>query len=196
MVHIRLSHTCQSNEGSIFMKQFFIFLILLFVLCLASCNEFQDGTNTEMPEIHTSTNSESQDEQTQAPYNTNCKLVVKGKEISTPYIHMDHEKHCVEIPWGTVICALGGSAEWQNENVLVLKYADWVMSIDASEVDFGFPPMPGGTNYVRKVVDGEIIMDSDQVGYTLRYHGISLDIDYEHSVIFVDDLLEDNSVNE
>ena len=109
---------------------------------------------------------------------------------------MDHEKHCVEIPWGTVICALGGSAEWQNENVLVLKYADWVMSIDASEVDFGFPPMPGGTNYVRKVVNGEIIMDSDQVGYTLRYHGISLDIDYEHSVIFVDDLLEDNSVNE
>jgi len=56
--------------------------------------------------------------------------------------------------------------------------------------------MPGGTNNVRKVVEGEIIMDSDQVGYTLRYHGISLDIDYDDLVIYVDDLLEDNSVNE
>ena len=118
----------------------------------------------------------------------NCKLYVKGREItSKSYVWISHQNRNSELPLLAILNELGADISWENEHIVSIKIEETIVNIDTEMDDFGITVPPGTTSAVRKIVNGEIIMDGDSVNVLLKHiAGINVVVDYETSVIIIE----------
>lgn len=118
----------------------------------------------------------------------NCRLVVNGKDISDSlHIKMKAKYNNTEIPLLAVLKELGAQVQWKDSAVVTVQFKDSAFEIDTEKEQFGILIPPGTRQAVRKVVEKEIIIDSNSVeGFLLYKTGAVISIDYEKAIISID----------
>lgn len=118
----------------------------------------------------------------------NCKLIVNGKDITDKvYVMIDSKTESDEVPFTSIVKELGATVEWKNENVVSIEYDGIVVDIDTSKEWFGEPCPPGTPKCTRRVVNGELIFDSDSIrGYLKNWFNASITVDYDQAIITVE----------
>lgn len=118
----------------------------------------------------------------------NCRLVVNGKDISDGlYVKMKAKYNNTEIPLLAVLKELGAQVQWKDTSVVTVQFKDSAFEIDTEKEQFGILIPPGTRQAVRKVVEKEIIIDSNSVeGFLLYNTGAVISIDYEKAIISID----------
>lgn len=118
----------------------------------------------------------------------NCRLVVNGKDISDSlHIKMKAQYNNTEIPLLAILKELGAQVQWKDSAVVIVQFKDSAFEIDTEKEQFGILIPPGTRQAVRKVVEKEIIIDSNSVeGFLLYNTGAVISIDYEKAIISID----------
>ena len=161
-----------------------LLVVLLFLLCLNSCNSRQITVKKE-------------------PFNTGvddvqkCQLFVYGEnkteKISPNILKIDKEQHYAAIPVLSVLRQMGCNVDWRDENTAKISYNDRIFILDTSFGDNkdtilydksnsphtesgyyvvqNYLMIPPGSNYytlgINKVGE-EIVTDSVRLGYFFR----------------------------
>ena len=118
--------------------------------------------------------------------NNKCRLIVKGKDITNNvYFQLDPVKKTVEIPLTAIVKELGGTVTWNDDNTVDVVYdTDRAFTFDLSEYDYGFLIPPGTVDAVRKVVEGDIIVEYETAHqYLVRGIGVTMKINYGDQII-------------
>ena len=118
----------------------------------------------------------------------NCRLVVNGKDISDGLHIKMKAKYCnTEIPLLAVLKELGAQVQWKDSSVVTAQFKGSTFEIDTSKEYFGILIPPGTRQAVRKVVDQEIIIDSNSVeSFLFSKTGAYISVDYDKAIIFID----------
>lgn len=112
-----------------------------------------------------------------------AKVIVDGNEIADPtYALVNKEKKTAEFAITSIMKALGATVTWDGDKVTIKKDGNELV-FDTSLPDFGMPQAPGSANYVRSVVNEDIIIDRESANPFIRASGYSVKINYELGII-------------
>lgn len=152
-------------------------------------------TSSTRPNGDTSATSSLQSEPSESTVDNktygNCRLIVKGKDITAGnyvYLHEKTREFSVDadIPVTAILRELGATVEWQDGTKVVITHSAFhngQMILDTSIPDFGIFLPPGGTYSVRKIFNNEIVMDYCSAGGKIKLLGVSFDFDHENKII-------------
>ncbi len=145
------------------------------------------STSTSLPESSTGMDLEESESDKNKYKDNNCKLIVKGKDITTQcYVHIDENNRGAEIPITAIAIELGAKVEWKDSSEVEIGYGERKISFDIAESHFGHVRMPGSKFYVRKVVGNEIVVDNETAQYRLSYlMNAMIEIDFDNRIITV-----------
>lgn len=163
-------------------------LVLAFVclclLSLACCNREETGHQERVQRGDVNVNTTDDAELAEA------KLIVNGNDISEGnYVRIDYGAKNAHLPLTAVLKALGYDAELKYDEITD-SYAviidDDTEFLNTQQEDFGFPMDAGDTDSVRRIVDDEIIIDSDAI-FTVMYWGYfaEIEIDYSTNTVYI-----------
>ena len=119
--------------------------------------------------------------------NSNCRLVVNGKDITdNRYVKMDEAKQQIYIPVIAVYEAMGADIK-KIGSLVFISYNNGVVILDMSQFDFGVSLMPGTVAGMRKISAGDAIVESDTFNYYFirNLKGAEYEVDYEDRIIYV-----------
>ena len=130
------------------------------------------------------------------PSSQNGTLVVNNGTAITEnvVIHFKENSNYADLPFTEVLKALGFNVEWMNDNVADMTYNDIKLRLDLEEASLtkeGFNsnliiPPPGSRTFNYKVLDNELILDSNTIHsilYTIRK--IHISIDSENLIVYI-----------
>lgn len=129
--------------------------------------------------------------------NSNCKLIVNGKEISSKsYVYIDYDKHYAELPLTSIFMELGATVDWVSGSkaIIVYKNNKYVLDTEIPKLylyknkntNYFIPPPGGGHTYVFKFVDREYIISNGTMITVATFLGIEFKVDYNTGVITVE----------
>ena len=171
------------------MKQTIAFLLTIsLLLFLASCNKekLENHERVQRGEPSLYINSE----ETEPSISEKARLIVNGKDITEGnYVRINHTAKYAELPIAVVLKELGYEVEVkhdQNTDSYAVIIDDNTKFLDTQYEDYGFPIGYGDTDYVRRIVDDEIIVDSDAI-FTVMYWGYfaEIEINYNTNTVYV-----------
>lgn len=194
------------------MKKFTAFLLfcvlmLSFISCTESENKTADiGTQTESPAEDTEnvtnvyaeapgTRGEDEAEDSfdgitydhnteEIPETGNAIININDKDVSdTCYAYINKDAKNSEFAITSVMKEIGASVIWEGESTVTIKKDSLSLVFDISVPDFGLPKNPDSSHYVRKVIDGEIVIDRESANPFIRAVGYSVKINYELGII-------------
>lgn len=140
-----------------------------------------DDMSTSTPELSEAT----KDTEAHNQMNNNCKLIVKGKDItSASYVYLDEVNHDVEIPLTAVVKALGAKVRWENKTTVIITFDGDDFILDIAKQDFGLPLPPGATHFARKIIGKEVVIDSTSAtGLISHWMGAKIKIDFDKKIV-------------
>ena len=109
-----------------------------------------------------------------------CKLIVNGEDITAGnYVKINIRNSNASIPLTAVLTELGIPWEWESETVLRFGSGDYEQTLDTSNnIQFNWLGPSRTPGIVRKVVDGEVIVDIQSLWTNLlNKMGISCEMD-------------------
>ena len=122
-------------------------------------------------------------------YQNNCRLTVRGVDISTEhYVNLtiiDEYTWRAELPMIAISQGIGAKTHWLSDTREEVTYRDNTIVFDEETSDFGLPPIYPGNIVIRKLVDGEMIVDKASLVWFLECWGWRIDVHYETKTIEV-----------
>lgn len=118
-----------------------------------------------------------------------CKLIVNGKDITAGnYVKINIRNSNASVPLTAVLTELGIPWEWESETVLRFGSGDYEQTLDTSyNIQFNWLAPFRTPGVVRKVVDGEVIVDIQSLWVNLlNKMGISCEMDCAAKTIRID----------
>ncbi|MBQ6839230.1 MAG: hypothetical protein IJO45_00880 [Oscillospiraceae bacterium] len=124
---------------------------------------------------------------------TPYQLYINGKEyIVNSDLQINHDQWYAELPLLTVMDALGAEIVVEQGNVInthmiTITFNGYSFTFNTEEKDFGLEKVYWLDRSVRRMKDGELIIDSRSVS-AMMYHAWNVDIsiDYAESVVSID----------
>ena len=161
-----------------------------------------ESTSTSQPTNNTSTasptptQSESKTNTGDDKMDNNCKLIVKGKDITAGnHVKLNYEKKYAELPLTAVIKELGAKVEWQSKTTAKITFGGKVYILDTTKKSLLADgstfnliiPAPGSTLYCQ-AIDNEFILDSVNLKSVVLMMGttIMIKIDYEKANVSIE----------
>ena len=175
------------------LKKLFIFLVVCgFVFIVAGCT----GDSSELTD-NGSTASSTQNNTGEDNMNNDCKLIVKGKDITSEnYINLNYEKHYAEIPLTAVMKELGAKVEWQSNTTAEITFDGKNYTLDTTKgtlIEEGssfnvLTVAPGSTHGIfYQVIGDEFIIDSDSAKMLIiNIMGAKINIDYNNKIVSIE----------
>lgn len=172
------------------MKKVIICILLVLTVCffVSSCGKSDSETSD-----NSSTSYEDVQKQNM---NSNFKLTVNGKDISSDRVlSINHEKQYAEIPLIATLRALDCQVEWVNEKKVKIICNDTVYILNPSKKTLKekgdsfniIAVAPGATHGIYcETLEQEFIIDSDSVSYFLYLLGAKIVIDYDCDTVIID----------
>lgn len=116
----------------------------------------------------------------------NCRLIVKGKDITEGnYVRIIEEHQMAEIPLTAVMKELGAEVEWKGKKVTI-THNGYQRVIDTTQQAFGMPRPPCSAYCCRKMIDGEVVIDSVSAGGMIRWMGAQISINVDEKIIEIE----------
>lgn len=117
--------------------------------------------------------------------NDNYRLIVNGKDITEGKYIFIYEDDTAELPFVAVMEALGVKIDRQGD-IFTFVFEDYTLTLDIGKRDFGLPMPPGSTKCIRKIYDGEIVIDSTSASYFIAVKmGADMKIDYNEKTVTI-----------
>ena len=129
----------------------------------------------------------NQSEANEKKYINHCTLIINGKDCSNScYADVDKENKQAVISFSYIAKELGATVEQEGDNITI-SYGEDDFSVDLQRSDFGIWFLPGKQNNVRRVIDGEVIVDAPSVeAWLYNVLGATITVDYEKSEIVIE----------
>lgn len=143
---------------------------------------------TSTPSTQTTTTSSTTSPTTRKvkEWQNNCRLIVNGKDITSEnYVHLVEEYQEVEIPVTAVMKELGAEVEWKGKKVTI-THNGYQRVIDTTQQAFGMPRPPCSAYCCRKMIDGEVVIDSVSAGGMIRWMGAQISINVDEKIIEIE----------
>lgn len=163
-------------------------LAAICLICLVSCDKKEPENQQRVQ--RGDANHYLNEQETEPDISEESRLIVNGKDITDGnYVRINKTSGYAELPVIAVFKALGYDAEMQydqNTDSYAVIVEDNTEFLNTQCNDFGFPPGVGDTDYVRRIMDNEIVIDSDAID-TVMYWGYSteIDIDYDSNTVYI-----------
>ena len=128
---------------------------------------------------------------------SNCKLIVTGKDISQKsYVYMHFDKKYVELPLITILDELGASVDWKNDNEVHFEFADktyilyiWEDALyeqgDTMSLLMPAPGDPGG-QYVR-IIENEYMINDSCIKLLMFELGFNIKMDFDQATVYIEE---------
>lgn len=169
---------------------FFALTVILSGCCQSPASASADTNPTVSDELNAvvSDMEDAESNATSVEENTEmnpCILIVNEKEMNSVGLALINKQYkYAEIPLIAVMHELGANIEWQNINTAVITYKEKTLTLDTQKQDFGLTIPPGTIKAVRKMVDGEVIVDTVSIAGIIKHmmEG-KISIDYEKGIV-------------
>ncbi len=113
----------------------------------------------------------------------NAVININDKDVSdTCYVYINKEAKTAEFAITSIMKEIGATVTWNDERAIISK-DNLTLVLDISLSDFGLPQTPDSSHYVRKVINGEIVLDRESANPFIRAAGYSLKINYNSGII-------------
>lgn len=159
-----------------------------------------ENSPTDVPSELTdngSTASSTQNNTGEDNMNNDCKLIVKGKDITSGnYINLNYEKRYAEIPLTAVMKELGAKVEWQSNTTAEITFGGKDYALDTTKgtlIEDGgtfniLTAAPGSTHGIfYQVIGDEFIIDSDSAKMLIiNMMGAKISIDYDNKIVSIE----------
>ena len=165
-----------------------LILLLICFASLVSCDKKEPENQTRVQRGEPSLNLS--EENTQPQYSEDVRLVVNGKDITEGnYVRIDRTARYAEIPIAVILEELGYDVlvEYDQDKDSYAVITDEFVFVDTQYEDFGIRIGNGVRNYVRSIIDGQIIVDSNSV-FTQMYwmYNAEIEVDYTTNTVYID----------
>lgn len=171
------------------MKRLLILLLSCVCLFFLSCDREKDALISDKTDFAIEEENVAQEDKTAS--SNECRLIVNGKDITEGnYVLIDHIAKHAELPVTAIFNELGYNAEMkyreETDSYIVTINQDDVF-VDTQYDDYGLSLCAGDTDYVRSIIENEIIVDSDSI-FTIMYwaYNAEIKIDYATNTVYVD----------
>ena len=163
--------------------------LVLIVICFFSVA----GCHKDNREIHSHIKEETQPTETIALIpvpQDQCRLIVNGKDITqSAYISIDYSVYTAEIPVLAIFRELGYDAQMQyveeTDSYIALIDQKTIL-LDTQYDDYGLPAWRS-TKYVRRMQDGDFIVDSRSLVNSVYWqYNIDINVDYHSGIVYID----------
>ncbi len=115
----------------------------------------------------------------------NATVILNGKDItSTCYASVDKDKKTAEIALTSIMKELGKTVTTE-ENKITMQRENGEIVFDTALPDFGLPRVPDSAFFVRKIVNGEVVVDRTSANPFVREAGYSIKINYDSAIIHI-----------
>lgn len=116
-----------------------------------------------------------------------CDVIVNDTCIETyNYAQIDYKRRIANVPLLAVLEEAGADIEWKDD-IVVIMYEGKERIVDTANLDSSILLLPGGFN-TREVIDNEIIIDCDSLGY---FFDFDVEINYLERVVCINSIQED-----
>lgn len=113
----------------------------------------------------------------------NVKVYIDGKDVTDNcYVYVNEELKTSDLAITSIMKEIGASVTWNEERATISK-DNLTLILDISTPDFGLPKNPDSSHYVRKVINGEIVLDRESANPFIRAAGYSVKINYETGIV-------------
>ena len=113
----------------------------------------------------------------------NVKVYIDDKDATDScYVYVNKETKTSELAITSIMKEIGASVTWNEERAIISK-DNLTLVLDISTPDFGLPKNPDSSHYVRKVINGEIVLDRESANPFIRAAGYSVKINYETGIV-------------
>jgi len=168
-------------------KVFALIIVGLCLLFLTCCNNEEPENETRVQQGEPSLYINSEETEHYSP--NEARLIVNGKDITQGnYVRIDRAARHAEIPIIAILKELGYDVEIEYDQNMD-SYAviiDEFVFIDTQYQDFSIHIGYGDTDYVRSIIDDQIIVDSDSVFTQLYWsYNAEIEIDYTTNTVYV-----------
>jgi hypothetical protein len=147
-----------------------------------------DGGSTASPTTNNTGDDKNMD--------NNCKLIVKGKDITSGnHVSLNYENRYAELPLTVVMKELGAKVEWQGQTTAKITFGgkDYTLdTIKGTLVEVGgtfnvLMVAPGTTHGIfYQVIGEEFIIDSDSAKMLIiNMMGAKISIDYDKKIVSI-----------
>ena len=162
-------------------------IILCMVLCLgAGCAGKPTLSPTPQP---TPTGGEKNME-------NNYRLIVNGQDITERvYVNLNVKERYAELPLIAVVTALGADVQWQSETKATITFEGKMYFLDIpaktlfdEDMNISLLQLAPGSGHGEyyKILDGELIVDSDTMLYLISYRmGAMIRYDFEEKIVTI-----------
>lgn len=174
-----------------------VVICLLFLACCGNKEpENQPRVQRGEPSLYIQSEDIAEETESSVPENSvsalpeECRLIVNGKDITKGnYVRINHAAKHAELPVTAILKELGYNAEMkyiQDTDSYVVIIDEETEFLDTQYEYYGFPPGFGDTDYVRRIVDNEIIVDSNSI-FTIMYwaYYAEIEIDYSTNTVYI-----------
>lgn len=113
----------------------------------------------------------------------NVKVYIDDKDATDScYVYVNEKLKTSELAITSIMKEIGASVTWNEERAIISK-DNLTLVLDISTPDFGLPKNPDSSHYVRKVINGEIVLDRESANPFIRAAGYSVKINYETGIV-------------
>ena len=113
----------------------------------------------------------------------NAKIRINDKDITDVcYANVHKDAKNAEIAITSLFKELGATVITDG-NVVTITYGNKEIVFDTLLADFGLPRAPDSSHHVRKLVNGEIVIDRVSTNSFIREAGYSVKINYDSAII-------------
>lgn len=113
----------------------------------------------------------------------NVTVNIDGKDVTDIcYVYVNKERKTSELAITSIMKEIGASVTWEEERAIISK-DNLTLVLDISTPDFGIPQNPDSSHYVRKVINGEIVLDRESANPFIRAAGYSVKINYDAGIV-------------
>ncbi len=113
----------------------------------------------------------------------NVKVYIDDKDATDVcYVYVNEKLKTSELAITSIMKEIGASVTWNEERAIISK-DNLTLVLDISTPDFGLPKNPDSSHYVRKVINGEIVLDRESANPFIRAAGYSIKINYETGIV-------------
>lgn len=172
----------------------FFSLLTLLLIFLCGCNLKSDKISATKEYKYKNVDYFETTIQEVQSVNNDCKLYINGKEMENVYIYINNDYKCAEIPLLTILAELGAEVIPQNEKEIKIIYNGEEFFINTEDKTFifkednsnGLMLPPGSRGGTFKVVDEEVIVDTNSSRYLLKnVFDATIKIDYAMGIVFI-----------
>ena len=113
----------------------------------------------------------------------NVKVYIDDKDATDVcYVYVNEKLKTSELAITSIMKEIGASVTWNEERAIISK-DNLTLVLDISTPDFGLPKNPDSSHYVRKVINGEIVLDRESANPFIRAAGYSVKINYDEGIV-------------